>query len=317
MSETLAPLYLLVGEDGLKRETARRRLISRFKDMGDADFNIDMFDGENASVADVLASCIVLPFVSEQRLVVVDSVEKMGKEALGQLALYCDDPSETTVLCLIAEKLAKNTVLYKRIAGSYPKSIVDCAPKGRKELPQLVSNMARAHGVTMEPAAAVALIALVGDSTVRLDSELTKMAASVGAGGLISREVVARMVGRTAELKPWDLTDAFSERDITQVEHVLARLDSQSPFGLLALCETRVRDLLRAKALEDRGRGNELAAALGRPDWQVRNLRSWARRWTCGELQAALKDAERAERDMRSGADQKSRFELWLLSSCR
>lgn len=317
MASALVPIYLLVGEDGLKREAARRRLISRFRDMGDADFNIDMFDGENSAVGDVLGACITLPFASEQRLVVVDSVEKMGKEALAQLVQYCEDPCDTTVLCLIAEKLAKNTVLYKRISGSYPSSIVDCAPKGHRELPLLVSNMARSHGVTMEPAAAVALIALVGDSTIRLDSELAKMAASVGQGGLIGRDVVARMVGRTAELKPWDLTDAFSERDVMQIEHVLARLDSQSPFGLLALCETRVRDLLRAKALEERGRGDSIASALGRPEWQVRNLRSWARRWTCGELREALKDAERAERDMRSGADQKARFELWLLSSCR
>ena len=41
----LLPVYLIVGEDALKRDTVMKRLRARLSSMGDLSFNADEFDG--------------------------------------------------------------------------------------------------------------------------------------------------------------------------------------------------------------------------------------------------------------------------------
>lgn len=313
----MTPVYLIVGEDELKRETAQKRLVSRFEQLGDIDFNMEVISGEKSSAEEVIAACNTMPFASSLRLVILKDVEKLSKEELSRIVGYCAAPCETTVLCLIARKLAKNTVLYKALSKGYPKSIIDCAPKSRRELPELVCKMALSHGVSIDHSAAELLIQHVGESTVRLDSELNKMAIALGGNAIIRESDIKTMVTRSAELKIWDLTDALSARDVKRVEEVLMYLGTtQSPFGLLALSVTRIRDLIAAKALEARGQGASLASVLGRPDWQVRNYRVWARNFTDRELREALHDAAVVEKKMKSGGDQNLALEMWLLSIC-
>jgi DNA polymerase III subunit delta len=313
----MTSIYLICGEDILKRDAALKRLNARFEKMGDLCFNSDTLMGENTTADEIINSCNTMPFSSDLRLVVVKDAERLSKTAVEGLVTYCAKPCESTVLVLVAGKLAKNSILYKAVKKHFPKSIVDCTPKKRKELPTLVANMAQVYNVSINPAAAEMLIAYVGESTVRLDSELEKMATSLGKQKTIDEELVARMVTRSAEAKPWELTDAFSTRDPRRCEQVLMRLDGQSPFGLLALSLTRIRELIATKALEQRGSAQALATTLGRPDWQVRNYRSWAARFTSEELRSALERAADVERAMKSGANQDSIFEHWVLSLCR
>jgi len=289
--------------------------MKRFSSPDGGDLDIDVFDAGATTAGEVVMACMTLPFLGETRLVVVDGLERFDKESLETLVDYCEAPSETAVLCLVAEKLAANTRLRKAISKHFPKAIIDCSPKGKGDLPALVSGMARAHGVTIDAAAARALIELVGSSTVRLDSEMAKMAAAVKPGGRIGTDTVTDMVTATAELKPWDLQDALGGRDARRVEYVLARMGSQSTFGLLALVTNRLRDLIRVLALE--GRAADVAGSLGRPDWQARNLRTQAHLWSDAELRGALRAVAEAEKDMKSGADQQLRFERLLLSLCR
>lgn len=313
----LTPLYLIVGEDDLKRESMRKRLVKRFATMGDVDFNMDVFKGDKSDVDDIVQACLTLPFASDKRLVVVDDLEKMPREGLNSLADYCDNPCETTVLCLVAAKLAKNTRLYKRVNKDYAHSIIDCSPKSRKELPELVASMAQTHGVSITPDGAVRLITFLGDSTILLDSALTKMATALGAGGRITAETVQTMVVRTTQMKPWDLTAALAKRDASQVEAVLEHLDIQSPLGLFANCVSRIRELIVAKTLTSRGQGSSLASYLGRQEWQIRDLRSQAALWSRRDLRLALGSAAETEQALKSGANQALTFEMWLLSLCR
>ncbi len=303
----MTAVYLICGEDELKRETAIKRLNTRFEKMGDLCFNSDTLSGANATVEAII----------NYRLVIVKDAEKIAAAEIDPLLDYIAAPNSSTVLVLVASKLAKNTRFYKAVSKNFPKSIVDCTPKSKRELPALVANMAKVYGVTIDQAAAEMLISYVGESTVRLDSELEKMAIAQNRQGVIGQETVARMVTRSAQAKPWELCDAFSARNAVLCEQILQRFEGQSPFGLLALCLTRVRDLIATKALEERRDAASLAKVLGRPDWQVRNYRSWAARFSAEELRCALKKAADVERSMKSGADADFVFEQWVLSLCR
>lgn len=309
------PVYLIVGADELKREFVYGRLNERMAKLGDLDFNKDVLEGGSLAPDELTAACNTMPFMSEKRLVVIQSAERLKKAAQEAIVSYLESPNDTTVLALIAEKLAKNTRLYKAIAKVDKKAVIDCSPLGARELPQQVQQFAQSKGVSITRPAAEELISLIGESTIHLDGELTKMAIALGRGAVIDLPEVQAYVARVAEPKPWHLSDALAERDATKCAVLLARMSAQSPFGLLTMCVNRIRDLLVAKDLQGQGTG-ALASALGRPDWQVKNYGRWASGFSEAELEAALVGAVACDRAMKTGADQQATFERWVLDVC-
>ena len=321
MTETnsLLPAYLVNGEDELKRETVLKRLRARMAQQGDMDFNSDTFNGETAAVGDIVAACNTIPFASAARLVIVNNVDLLTKTDLEVLVDYLSAPCLTTVLCLVSRKLAKNTRLYKAIAALGKQAVIDCTPKKAYELPKAVRGMAVSQGITLNDAGARRLIELVGENTIRLEAEIQKLAlAHEGAQPLGPAEVEA-LVSRSAEAKPWDFTAAFAARDISQCVSLLDRMETTSPYALIGMCVTRIRELITAHALAGRGQGGTaaLAAQLKLPEWRVKNHLMWARRWSAEELRHALISARDAERDMKSGSDPNAVFLEWTLAVLR
>lgn len=311
--QKLLPAYLVVGEDALKRRTVLERLRKRVAAFGDLDFNHDEFDGANADGGDIAISCNTLPFASDIRLVEVRNVEKLGKQDAEVLVAYLASPNVTTVLAMSGEKLAKNTRLYKAVAALGKTAVIDCAPMKRYELARALREMAVGHGFTLTSGAAEKLLALVGEDTVRLDSELRKLALAHKGTTAVGEREVESLVARTTEAKPWEFTDAFSARDAKRCLKVKSRLDSASPYALMAMCTNRLRELCCAKSLAQRGESSRLAQVLKVPTWRVKNHDAWARNFSDAELRAAFSSARDCERAMKSGADPERAFEEWYL----
>ena len=179
---------------------------------------------------------------------------------------------------------------------------------------QHVRNMAPSHGVTITDGAASLLVELLGEDTVRLDNELKKIALAQPPNDAITEGDVKRLVMREAEAKPWDLADALASRDLKQVMAVIGKMPSASPFSLLGICISRIRELICVRAVLARG-GNKAQAAgeLKVPDWKIKNHDRWVRNYSAEELRQALTSAVRCERDMKSGADASAALRDWLI----
>ena len=312
-TSALLPAYLAVGEDSLKRRTVIERSRKRIAQEGSLDFNHDEFDGERANGADIVSACNTLPFASPLRLVEVTHVEKLGKADADLLVSYLEAPNESTVLSLSGEKLAKNTRLYKAVAALGKQAVIDCAPVKRYELANNVRSMAVGHGFTLSPQAAEKLVERVGEDTMRLNTELAKIAlAHEGSDPVSAREIEA-LVARTSEVKPWEFVDAFAARNTRRCLALMPLLGSTSPYALIAMCTTRIRELICAKSLANRGEGNRLAETLKVPAWRVKNHIGWSQRFTDEELQRALITARDCERSMKSGADPDVAFKSWFI----
>lgn len=311
------PAYLAVGEDALKREAVITRLKGRLSALGDMAFNSDEFDGETAEGADIATACNTMPFASPVRLVYVRNVDKLKKADADEIVSYLKEPSDTTVLACEAEKLAKNTRLYKALAAVGPKAVIDCAPPKSWELPKRVRAMACTHGITLSEGAASALVELVGENTVHLDNELKKLALAHNTGDGVGEREVRALVARTSEVKPWDFTAAFAERNLGKCLSLMDKMDSTSPHVLIALCATRLRELMAAQSMARRGNPRGLAKALGVPDWRVKNHGAWARNYRPAELRRALASSRDAEQAMKSGGDPDEVFYRWLVETVK
>lgn len=309
--------YLIVGEDALKRQAVLARLRKRMESFGDLSFNSDDFNGEVAQGESIASACNTVPFASEKRLVHVRNVDKLKKADSEPLVAYLASPCATTVLALEAEKLARNTRLYKAVLALGPSAVIDCAPPKSYELPRQVRAMATSHGVTFTEEAAAKLVELVGENTVHLDNEIRKIALAHRGRDAVNDGEVSALVARTAEVKPWEFVDAFSGRNLEKCLRCLAAMKSSSPHALIAMCATRIRELMCAQSLMRRGSVAQLARTLGMPDWRMKNHAAWARQFSAQELRRALSTARDAERAMKSGSDADAVFLEWVVATLR
>ena len=310
----LLPVYLVVGADELKRRTVLERLRKRIAAEGDLDFNHDDFDGALAGGSDIAIACNTLPFASPLRLVEVSNVDKLGKQDSDIVAAYLAAPSESTVLALSCEKLAKNAKLYKAVTAISPAAVIDCAPMKRYELVRALRSMAVGHGFTLTERAAEKLVALVGEDTVRLDTELRKLALAHKGNDPVSDREVDSLVAQTSEAKPWEFVDAFSARDTRKCLSLLPLLPSTTCYALLAMCVARLRELACAKSLSSRGEQARLPEMLKVPSWRVKNHAAWARGYSDDDLRRAFTSARDCERAMKSGADPDAAFKTWFVT---
>lgn len=312
----LLPAYLIVGANELKRREAVTRMKGRLEPGLDV-FNLD----ERKANADLTAGEIVtslntVPMGTGPRIVLITEAEHLPKPTSEAIITYLQNPNPGCTLCLVSEKLAKNTRLYKAVAKVGPHSIVDCAPKKRWELPDDVIRMGKAHGVQIDRNAAEELVSRSGESTTMLDTQVKTLAALCRATGRVTLADVEQHIARTAEVKPWDFLDAVCDRNATRAIGLYQLMQKPSQIALTALLTTRIRELICAKSLDSRGAGGTLAEALGKQGWQVKNHVRWSRRFTPEDLRRALASCESCERALKTGSDPDITFVRLVMSVC-
>lgn len=310
----LLPAYLIVGADELKRDAAVRRLRSRVPaDM--ADFNLDELDGASLEEpGQLISSAQTMPFCADFRLVIVNGAGQLAKPVSEAVVSYLADPNPQCVLCLVAEKLAKNTRLYKAVAKVGPRSVIDCAPLKRWELPPYVVKLAQRRGLSMDNAAAQELVERVGESTVALDNQIATLAQLVGDAGRITLADVEANVAQIAEVSPWAFADAVCERNAPRAMEMLNLMKAPSLVFLHSVLVGRLRELICAKSLDARGAASGLARELGRQSWQVKNHVRWSRAFGEEELVELLGQAAVCERALKGSQDSEAAFVRFVLA---
>lgn len=310
----LLPAYLIVGADELKRDAAVRRLRSRVPaDM--ADFNLDELDGASLEEpGQLISSAQTMPFCADFRLVIVNGAGQLAKPVSEAVVSYLTDPNPQCVLCLVAEKLAKNTRLYKAVAKVGPRSVIDCAPLKRWELPPYVVRLAQKRGLSMDNAAAQELVERVGESTVALDNQIATLAQLVGDAGRITLADVEANVAQIAEVSPWAFADAVCERNAPRAMEMLNLMKAPSLVFLHSVLVGRLRELICAKSLDARGAASGLARELGRQSWQVKNHVRWSRAFGEEELVELLGQAAVCERALKGSQDSEAAFARFVLA---
>ena len=315
----LLPVYVVVGDDLLKRDRVIKRLHMRLEEFGDLAFNSDSFDAADADVEEILTACRTAPFASEKRLVVINNSSKFRKDQASAVAGYIEDPVDSTVLLIIADTMPPKAPILAAAKSIDAKAVIDCSSPKARDLPYQVRKMASVHGLNLDDAGARRLISLVGESTVHLDEELKKLSLAFSEGARpasVGSEQIEEMVAHVNEYKPWEFVDAFSERDIASCTHMLYHMPSVSAVYLLGLCVSRLRDLVGVKsALAE---GGDVKSKV------VENLRlpsnrrfladirmRQSRNFRISELIDAISSSMEAERRMKSGSDPDIAFQKW------
>lgn len=319
----LLAAYLVVGADELKRTSAVARL-KGYLDESLAVFNLDEIYATPELEPDaVISSLNTMPVGDSPRIVIVHDAEKLPKPVSEAIISYLADPNPSCTLLVCAASLSRGTRLYKALAKVGPRSVIDCTPASRRDMPDYLEKLARSHGITLSRDAARALVDRVGDSTTMLDTQLRTLAELKGGQGTVTLADVERQVARVVEVKPWEFLDRLSSRDMRRSLELYGLMRSQwqkpdySRVGLLSQITTRIRELICARSLDGRGEARSIASVLNKQDWQVKNHVRWARGFGPGELERCLRACAECERSLKGTPDSDTAMVMLITTICR
>ena len=285
--------YLLHGND----EFTCREHLKQLRQQGDFAYNQDRYTGGEVSLATITATCNTFPFLSEQRLVILDGLPKKrrGEDASsgsptpaesaegggkgrkkkggaetragfekGLAEAIPNMPDTTVLIVLVDEELLASHPLVK-VAESYGKVLQSTLPKGAG-LESWIKKRAQARSVKISGEAVTMLADFIGNQLRLLANELEKLATYVGAGNTIEASHVRLLSAQVQEARIFDLTDALAQRNRTLALNLLHSLlaDGLHPLAMLPTITSQVRNLLLVKELATSGlRSTQIASALG------------------------------------------------------
>ena len=296
--------YLVHGDDH-GRIGERRARLRALAEAESGSGGVEVFEGDAATPETVALALNAMTFAMGRRFLIVDGVERWKDDDVeaalaGPLAAM---PPETTVAFFGREDgrvkaPAKLVAAVKKAGGDIA---VESTLKPR-ELPRWAVGEAAKLGITLEGAAAQALIAQVGDRQQRLLRELEKLALEHGEGAHVGVEEVEAAAAVSAERQVWSLVDALVARDGPAATQTFLELRAQgeSLARLVPLMARRLRDVLAiATRLEAGESPAQVKSSLRMSSWMADRRIKEARATDTAALRRALEalaDLELASR---------------------
>lgn len=266
------PLYLVVGEDDLLRDSALAAIKQATLGEG-GEFNYELFYGDEASGIDIRNSVAAVPVFAERRLVVVKGAEKLTARESEALLDCVNDPVNSTTLVFVSSKLDGRLKFSQALTRAAV--MVDCAPLRDTQVPSWIACEAKRLGLRLEEAAAHVLHESYGASLYGIRRELEKLASYVPPDRSVTPDDVHLLRGMDPGASVFDLTRAIAEGRRERVLSILARnLEAgESPLRILGSLAWQYRRLWKVKeSLANGGREGEVARSLRMDPWKVRSF---------------------------------------------
>ena len=292
------PAYLIHGDDHGRIAERRARLRQLAEAQSGAE-GIELLEGEAASLNS-------MTFAMGRRFIVVEGVERWKDKDLESLeAALAAMPPETTVAFFAREDSRAKAP--GRLQQAVRKAGGDIAAEQTVkpwELPRWVMSQARELGLGLEPEAARALIAHVGERQQRLLRELEKLALSAGPGSQIHAAQIEVETAPSAERRAWSLADALVAGDPGAATSIYLALRAQGERlpSLIYWMAQRMRTAIEvAEALEAGESTAQVKRGLRMPAKAADRLIADARRSGSDRLRKALEAIADLELDSRGG----------------
>jgi DNA polymerase-3 subunit delta len=319
----LKPAYLIHGDDHgavAERRAGLRTLVER-QEGGSA--SVELLEGDAATPAGVAAALAAMTLAIGQRVIMVEGVERWRQaDVEKQLADAIKQMPPATTLALFAREEARAkapAALHDAVKRAGGQVVAQMTVKPW-ELAKWAREQAGRLGISLDTAAAKALVAQVGERQQRLLRELEKLAlegdlSDVSSGNheaqtmaqprQISVEDIERRAAHSTEWRAYGLADALVGADAREATLSYLRLRQQGErlSGLTYLMAQRLRDALAISLRLQAGESvAEIKRGLRMPARAAERFVADVARSDAERLRAALAALADLELDSRGGA---------------
>lgn len=230
---TLAPVYLVAGDEPLQREEGADLIRATARAQGFTDREVFMAERGFDWQALLLAGASLSLFATKRILEVRLPTGKPGTKGAEALMAYAADPAADTLLLIICDERPEN--------GSSWVSAMDKAgvylqvwPVEPKEVPAWVSQRLKSKGFQATPDAVALIAGRVEGNLLAAAQEVDKLAL-LHDGGILDAEAVADAVSDSARFDAFKLVDAALAGDVPRTVRVLEGLEAEGEEPVLVL----------------------------------------------------------------------------------
>jgi len=315
----LKPVYLIHGDDHGAVAERRAGLRALAEGPGSDATSVELLEGDSATPTGVAEALAAMTLAIGRRVIVVEGVERWREAEIEKqlVPAMAQMPPETTLAMFAREEARAKapSILHQAVKRAGGQVVAQMTVKPW-ELPKWAREQAARMGLSLDAAAAKALVAQVGERQQRLLRELEKLvlegevdpaAASPGESErrAVTVEEIERRAAHSAEWRAYALADALVGADAREATHAYMRLREQGErlSGLIYLMAQRLRDAL---AVAVRLEAGESEAAVKRglrmPPRAAERFVADVARSDPGRLRAALGALADLELDSRGGA---------------
>ena len=226
-----SPVYLLMGDEPFYVDMVCDAVLDHCLDESEKDFNQTVCYGADVDADAVITAARRYPMFAERQLVVVKEAQMM--KSLEDLAIYCQNPLESTVLVIAmhGSSADKRKSLYKTV--SKMGTVVDSATLRDYEMPKWISMFYRTKGLNIAPDAAALLAEHAGTDLNKIAIETEKMLKNLPEGVTeVSVSDIEKNVGISRQFSIFELTKELSLKNSAKALRIAAYLGSSAKFAM-------------------------------------------------------------------------------------
>lgn len=271
LAKVVAPLYAVIGEEDLLRDTALALIKQAVLGADGNDFNCDLFYGDEAEGAEIAACASEVAVFAPRRLVIVKAADKLAAKQSEMLLPYLQAPNDTTTIVFVAAKLDGRLKFSQALTQA--SLVVDCGPLKDSQLLPWLQQEADRLGVRIDEEALHVLREVSGGSLFAVRRELEKLASYVPVDRAATATDVAALRGTQPGASVFDLAAAIGAQQRGTALAILARnLEAgEAPLRILGSLVWQYRRLWKVKELvKQAGREGEAARLLRMDPYKIR-----------------------------------------------
>ncbi len=273
-SKKFPPILLIFGEEEFLVDEAFHSLIDAAVSTEQDRFDLEIVDGETASVEAVVSMASAFPLIGAKRVVAVKNFESLFSGRISKkeknsspFVKYLESPTETTFLLLqanakdlkingLSQKLANpkqqeqakkmiSTLKFPFDALIQLGSWIEFSKIHERDIPSWAAKRLREYEKEITPEAISILAANTGSSLRDLNNEIEKLLNYIQCKRRITHDDVASVVGASKVYNIFELQKAVGEQNLQRSLTILANmLDAERQEILIVTMLTRYFMLL-------------------------------------------------------------------------
>ena len=263
--------YLFYGKEYYLIENAIKEIKLTLND-GMIDFNLDIIDGREIALDQLISSIETLPFMDDRKIVILKDFELLkGKkknfsdEDEKYFTEYIDNiPQTTTLVFIVYGDIDKRKSLVKKISKNG--IVFNCDKLSDMDLFKWVKKKFDNNNVIIDNAQIMYFIESTGykdknnEYTLSdIDNEIRKISSFAGSDTKVTNEIIDRLSQKKIENDIFKLIDYIGDKNSQNAIKILNDMinEGESVLGIFAMINRQFKIVLQVKELLNKGLNNK------------------------------------------------------------
>lgn len=242
--------YLIFGDEQLLKEEKLNQIKEAILKKEAEAVDCNVFYAKDANAREIIESAYTSPFMSKKRIIIVKDAEKLSSEDKEALVSYISNPSDSTVLILLADRIDRGNRLFEAVSSCG--RVIQCERIFGSEIDSWIINRAKVYGKRFSHNTIENLKENLGNNLTELDNAISKLAIYLGPEReMITTNDIEDLIGKSVANTAFELMDAISEKNANKALCILSNLtkDSKKVYEIVGTLGWHFKNMLKAKKM--------------------------------------------------------------------